>query len=45
MDYLNSHWPMLAKYRRMLNVWRSSADRVRVGMSDLKDILSAGDKS
>ena len=38
-DHRNSHWPMLATYRRMLSKWQSSRDRENLTKEDILRII------
>lgn len=39
---LNSHWPLLPRYRAMLAVWQGVADKWKLTAEDLRRILDAG---
>ncbi len=38
---LNSHWPMLESYRKMLREWHNSTDRMALTRDDVGRIISA----
>ena len=40
-DDLNSHWPRLDQYRRMLQAWRASVNAWNLSEQDIRRILSA----
>jgi uncharacterized protein YfbU (UPF0304 family) len=42
---LNSHFPTLARYRAMLDVWRAAADKQHLTSDDLKEIRAAAEGS
>lgn len=39
-DPINSHWPMLGRYRRMLESWKESPNKWDLTVEDVKRIVS-----
>ena len=37
----NSHWPMLCKYRKMLQIWKNYEDKHSLTIAQIKELLEA----